>query len=169
MTLFVMLIIPFCLAYVFWKILETPPAVKKFDFRNPVFLEPRFTGGLEDNEDDLLEPLLSSGNNTETSEVQNVTFVQSLSYIKPLLKFMIPFAVVYFAEYFINQGLVEFIGFDCSHGFGLNISSQYRWYQVIYQLGVFIARSLPHVLPISTAFLPLLGFLQVSFYSILDL
>ena len=33
-------------------------------------------------------------------------------------------------RYLINQGLVELIIFDCSHGFGTSLKAQYRWYQV---------------------------------------
>ena len=51
---------------------------------------------------------------------------------QPLLKYMIPLTTVYFAEYLINQGIVELIIFDCSHGFRLAQASQYRWYQVTY-------------------------------------
>ena len=43
---------------------------------------------------------------------------------------MIPLFLVYFAEYLINQGLVELVIFDCSHGFGTSIRAQYRWCQV---------------------------------------
>ncbi|KAI6171512.1 Battenin [Aphelenchoides bicaudatus] len=69
------------------------------------------------------------------------TFVGKVQLAIPLFKYMIPLSIVYFAEYLINQGLTAFLVFDCSHGFGLSKSSQYRWYQVLYQLGVFISRS----------------------------
>lgn len=46
----------------------------------------------------------------------------------PTLKYMIPLAVVYFAQYLISQGLAEFTIFDCHHGFGLDVKSQYRKY-----------------------------------------
>ncbi|KAI6171509.1 Battenin [Aphelenchoides bicaudatus] len=71
----------------------------------------------------------------------DLTLSERLNLILPLLKFIIPLAIVYYAEYLINQGLTAFLVFDCSRGFGLSKSSQYRWYQVLYQLGVFISRS----------------------------
>lgn len=66
-------------------------------------------------------------------------FLNSLQLIKPLTKYMIPLFVVYFAEYFINQGLFELLYFKNS--FVKEHEDQYRWYNVIYQLSVFISRS----------------------------
>ncbi|XP_032092893.1 battenin [Thamnophis elegans] len=57
---------------------------------------------------------------------------------KGLLKYLIPLSVVYFAEYFINQGLFELLYFRNTT---LNHPQQYRWYQMLYQAGVFISRS----------------------------
>lgn len=59
---------------------------------------------------------------------------------------------------------VELLVFDCAHGFGLNVASQYRWYQVLYQLGVFVSRSSIRVLTIRASFLPVLSVLQVMVY-----
>ncbi|KAI5097181.1 battenin [Silurus meridionalis] len=55
-----------------------------------------------------------------------------------LLKFTVPLCLVYFAEYFINQGLLELLYFPAS---SLSHAEQYRWYQTLYQIGVFISRS----------------------------
>lgn len=79
------------------------------------------------------------------------------------MKFMIPLAVTYFAQYLISQGLAEFSIFDCDHGFGLDIRSQYRWYQVISQLGVFITRSSVSFFQLPVFLLILLPFLEVCF------
>uniref|UniRef100_A0A8C8S6E4 Battenin n=1 Tax=Pelusios castaneus TaxID=367368 RepID=A0A8C8S6E4_9SAUR len=57
---------------------------------------------------------------------------------KSLLKYLVPLAVVYFAEYFINQGLFELLYFRNSV---LTHAQQYRWYQMLYQAGVFVSRS----------------------------
>ncbi|KAI6232657.1 Battenin [Aphelenchoides fujianensis] len=85
----------------------------------------------------------ASGSSTPTNckKVDEMMFIEKLQLVAPLLKYMIPLSVVYFAEYLINQGLTAFLIFDCAHGFNLSKSSQYRWYQVLYQLGVFISRS----------------------------
>ncbi|CAD5124405.1 unnamed protein product [Dimorphilus gyrociliatus] len=54
-----------------------------------------------------------------------------------ILPYMLPLAIVYFAEYFINQALFELLQFHSK----LTFSEQYRWYQALYQAGVFISRS----------------------------
>lgn len=63
---------------------------------------------------------------------------EKILYIRQLLHFMIPLCLVYFFEYFINQGLFELVYFP---DIFLDASEQYRWYQVTYQIGVFISRS----------------------------
>ncbi|XP_069738265.1 battenin isoform X2 [Phaenicophaeus curvirostris] len=57
------------------------------------------------------------------------------------LPLALPLGVVYFAEYFVNQGMLELLYFPAS---SLPHSAQYRWYQVFYQGGVCIARSATH-------------------------
>ncbi|KAI1726851.1 CLN3 protein [Ditylenchus destructor] len=74
---------------------------------------------------------------------------------------MIPLCLVYFAEYLLNQGIVENIYFDCSHGFSLSKASQYRWYQVLYQVGVFFSRSSVNVIELSANALYILPILQM--------
>ncbi|KJH48285.1 CLN3 protein [Dictyocaulus viviparus] len=64
------------------------------------------------------------------SEQPNLSLSDKLRAIKDLIKYMIPFGTVYFMQYFIKQGLIELVVFDCSHGFNTSMSSQYRWYQV---------------------------------------
>ncbi|CAF0873839.1 unnamed protein product [Brachionus calyciflorus] len=68
-----------------------------------------------------------------------VSFESKLKMIPPLLKYMIPLFLVYFAEYFINQGLFELLYFK--DAFIKEHKLQYRWYNVMYQLAVFISRS----------------------------
>lgn len=109
----------------------------------------------------MIVPEIPASNSSATLLSGQISFSDGLIMAKPLFKFMIPLFFVYFGEYFINQGLVELIEFDCSHGFGLSQLSQYRWYQVTYQLGVFISRSSSRILPLSSRFLPFLGMLQV--------
>ncbi|XP_041350083.1 battenin-like [Gigantopelta aegis] len=67
-----------------------------------------------------------------------LTVRQKLQLVLPLLKYILPLLTVYFAEYFINQGLLELLYFNNTW---LTPAAQYRWYQVAYQLGVFISRS----------------------------
>ncbi|CAI2353307.1 unnamed protein product [Caenorhabditis sp. 36 PRJEB53466] len=82
--------------------------------------------------------------------------------IIPMLHLMIPLAFVYVGEYMINQGMTQQIVFDCSHGFQLSLHSQYRWYQVLYQLGVFLSRSSIKLIELPMWVLYLLPILQLS-------
>eukprot|EP00118_Oscarella_pearsei_P021358 m.239217 g.239217 ORF g.239217 m.239217 type:complete len:252 (+) comp40177_c0_seq2:1215-1970(+) len=75
-----------------------------------------------------------------------LTLLLMLKLIKPLLKYMIPLFSVYLAEYWINQGLMELLTYgQCA---GIKSSAQYRWFQSVYQIGVFISRSSVNFLPI---------------------
>ncbi|MEQ2245754.1 G1/S-specific cyclin cln3 [Ilyodon furcidens] len=68
----------------------------------------------------------------------SVTLKEKYSVIKGLVRFVAPLGLVYFAEYFINQGLMELLFF---HNFFLSHAAQYRWYQTLYQIGVLVSRS----------------------------
>ncbi|XP_041094764.1 battenin isoform X2 [Polyodon spathula] len=127
-TLLVMLIVPALMMISYFGVLVHPPSLpgwsrkrappqKDRGARRPLLDE-------EDQEDVI---------NAETLGLKEKGFV-----VMGLLKYMIPLAVVYFAEYFINQGLFELLYFPKSN---LKHSEQYRWYQTLYQLGVFISRS----------------------------
>lgn len=78
---------------------------------------------------------------TGESDASQVTLTlrQKVSFARPLvLRYMLPLGLVYFFEYFINQGLSELIYFTDS---SIPRERQYPWYQTMYQLGVFISRS----------------------------
>ncbi|KAK3520185.1 hypothetical protein QTP70_017934 [Hemibagrus guttatus] len=75
---------------------------------------------------------------TEDRSTGPLTFSDKLHVLKGLLKFTVPLCVVYFAEYFINQGLLELLYFPNS---SLSHAAQYRWYQTLYQIGVFLSRT----------------------------
>ncbi|XP_078309787.1 battenin-like [Crassostrea virginica] len=89
---------------------------------------------------------------TETEDADDkvkkvhLTLRDKLHLLKPLMKYMVPLCVVYIAEYFINQGLYELLYFN---DIWLSEKEQYRWYQVDYQLGVFISRSSVNVFKIN--------------------
>ncbi|CCD70116.1 Battenin [Caenorhabditis elegans] len=85
-----------------------------------------------------------------------------LKLILPMLHLMIPLAIVYVGEYMINQGMTQQIVFDCAHGFNLSLHSQYRWYQVLYQFGVFVSRSSIRLVELPMWMLYLLPFLQLT-------
>ena len=70
-------------------------------------------------------------------------WLSHIKYIPHLLQYMIPLFLVYFAEYAINQGFFELLYNSNTHigGYCLDQRTQYRWYQVVYQVGVLISRS----------------------------
>ncbi|XP_066064952.1 battenin isoform X2 [Chamaea fasciata] len=58
--------------------------------------------------------------------------------VKLALRQGAPLGLVYFSEYFVNQGLMELLFFPSSP---LPHSAQYRTLQLLYQAGVFVSRS----------------------------
>ncbi|XP_015674201.1 battenin-like [Protobothrops mucrosquamatus] len=74
----------------------------------------------------------------QMTQKPQLTLQEKEEVVKGLLKYLIPLSVVYFAEYFINQGLFELLYFRNTT---LNHPQQYRWYQMLYQAGVFISCS----------------------------
>lgn len=70
-------------------------------------------------------------------------WVARVKYIPNLFQYMLPLFVVYFAEYAINQGFFELLYSPDTHlgSLCLDQFSQYRWLQVVYQVGVFISRT----------------------------
>ncbi|XP_051844692.1 battenin isoform X1 [Antechinus flavipes] len=112
------------------------------------FLLLKSPDSLASQRDEVLEssaqqPLIAG----ESSKPPDPNFNLSLSFsdrwnvFKGLLKYIVPLALVYFAEYFINQGLFELLFFRNT---SLNHAQQYRWYQMLYQAGVFVSRSSLH-------------------------
>lgn len=89
-----------------------------------------------------------------------LTMREKLFLIPKLFKYMIPLTLVYFGEYFINQGLHELLYFN---GIWLSKSEQYRWYQVDYQIGVFISRSSVNFIHIKKLWImPILQFVNLA-------
>ncbi|XP_061606463.1 battenin isoform X2 [Phyllopteryx taeniolatus] len=79
-----------------------------------------------------------SSNITEDGRSGLLTLTEKLHVFKSLLPFVCVLGLVYYAEYFINQGLMELLYF---RRFFLTHAEQYRWYQTFYQVGVFVSRS----------------------------
>ncbi|VDL72354.1 unnamed protein product [Nippostrongylus brasiliensis] len=177
-ALFSMLIIPLIFAYTFWFVLELPQTVHKVNVCDPKTYVVRYRNAnvprtrraselSETSGSDIERPLLN-GDDEDDDDARGSRpprrrggLFSKFMTITPLFKYMIPLIVVYFAEYFINQGLLELLEFDCSHGFGLTPQSQYRWYQVLYQVGVFISRSSSDLIALPGEVLPVLALLQV--------
>ncbi|KAM7356272.1 battenin-like [Cochliomyia hominivorax] len=89
-------------------------------------------------------------------------FNEKIKYVKELLKYMVPLVLVYLFEYFINQGLYELVYFEISF---LDKAAQYRWLNVDYQIGVFIARSSVNILHFKRTWLmAVLQFINVVYF-----
>ncbi|KAK6107269.1 CLN3 family protein [Brugia pahangi] len=168
-ALLLMLIVPFTFALTYWKLLLLPGNIHRVSLCKPSTylitystLNRRRRSDI--NSSDETAQLINSSD-VSIGEVVSIneqqSFSDKLTLAKPLiLKYMFPLALVYFAEYFINQGLLELLVYDCAHSFGIGHHGQYRWYQVLYQLGVFISRSSVGFVQLQSSFIPLIPILQ---------
>ncbi|KAG7334767.1 hypothetical protein KOW79_001363 [Hemibagrus wyckioides] len=137
-TLLIMLTVPVVMLISYFLLLDFPPSFTQwrpgsgspseghFQERRPLIV---------DDDEDYVQD--EKGDREERS-TRPLTFSDKLHVLKGLLKFTVPLCVVYFAEYFINQGLLELLYFPNS---SLSHADQYRWYQTLYQIGVFISRT----------------------------
>jgi battenin len=103
----------------------------------------------------------------DVAEEDNVPPMRSMKekllYIKSLVHFMLPLALVYYFEYVINQGFFELVFFPKIF---LTWAEQYRWYQVTYQIGVFVSRSSVNIVQIKQIWLmAVLQGINVIFFS----
>uniref|UniRef100_A0A667Z461 Battenin n=1 Tax=Myripristis murdjan TaxID=586833 RepID=A0A667Z461_9TELE len=129
-TLLIMLVVPCAMLISYFLLLVFPPSFPQW--RSEVqesccLLLNNYTGH-------VLFPM----NVTEDRASGPLTLSEKLHVIRGLVRFVLPLGLVYFAEYFINQGLLELLYFP---NFYLSHQEQYRWYQTLYQVGVFASRS----------------------------
>lgn len=109
----------------------------------------------EDNAQLFLQP--------ETGENLMESFLAKIKLVPGLFKYMLPLGAVYLFEYFINQGLFELIEYD---NIFITHAEQYRWLQVLYQVGVFISRSSVNLLHVRKIWLfAVLQFLNVAVFT----
>lgn len=94
----IMLSIPLLEGAAFWVLLRNPNTIPKRDS------DPRFRTSPDDQE---------SGVACD----KKLTLGDKFRYIPTLLKYMIPLALVYLFEYFINQGLVRIDTFQSKHAY----------------------------------------------------
>uniref|UniRef100_A0A8C1BYQ8 Battenin n=1 Tax=Cyprinus carpio carpio TaxID=630221 RepID=A0A8C1BYQ8_CYPCA len=150
-TLWIMLVVPVILAVSYFFLLvfpssfpqwrrhedgHSPSRVVNSHERRPLIEEETDTN--EDAEPTREEQGLAFFFLTEDKHIRPLTFTDKIYIMKGLLKFIFPLGLVYFAEYFINQGLLELLYFPDSR---LSHAEQYRWYQTLYQVGVFASRT----------------------------
>uniref|UniRef100_A0A336LVK9 Battenin n=1 Tax=Culicoides sonorensis TaxID=179676 RepID=A0A336LVK9_CULSO len=113
-----MISVPIFEAIIFWGLL-----------RHKKITTNQAENGLNDNNKDIEQ-------HKETSNAPSIT--DRIKFLPKLLKYAIPLFVIYFSQYFINQGLFELIYFP---KIWLSKADQYRWFQATYQISVFISRS----------------------------
>ncbi|XP_028254677.1 battenin-like [Parambassis ranga] len=137
-TLLIMLVVPLAMLISYFFMLVPPSSLPQWGAREAEHAArsseetQRMIDG-SDKEDEEEEEETSTPGPTGP-----LTFAEKRHIIRGLLKFVFPLGLVYFAEYFINQGLMELLFFQ---GFFLSHAEQYRWYQTLYQVGVMISRS----------------------------
>lgn len=130
-TLNLMIVVPIIMAFTFWLLIRHPEK----NILEAVATRRLLESSVPSNRLDL-ETTDSSVASLVSTEL---SFRQKLTLAKPLaLNFMVPLGLVYFFEYYINQGFFELMFFKNNT---LRHAVQYRWYQTLYQLGVFISRS----------------------------
>ncbi|XP_063453580.1 battenin-like isoform X16 [Pan paniscus] len=96
-------------------------------------------GGEEEAESAARQPLIrTEAPESKPGSSSSLSLRERWTVFKGLLWYIVPLVVVYFAKYFINQGLFELLFFRNT---SLSHTQQYRWYQMLYQAGVFASRS----------------------------
>lgn len=136
-TLLIMNIVPLTMLVSYFLLLVPPSSLPQWTVSRGV----QYTEVVSDERECLMDPSLEDhqDKNTPHSNMTGpLSCTEKLQVIKGLLKFVFPLGLVYFAEYFINQGLMELLYFPTS---ALSHAEQYRWYQTMYQVGVLVSRS----------------------------
>eukprot|EP00096_Caligus_rogercresseyi_P014780 TRINITY_DN7268_c0_g1_i1.p1 TRINITY_DN7268_c0_g1~~TRINITY_DN7268_c0_g1_i1.p1 ORF type:complete len:436 (+),score=7.35 TRINITY_DN7268_c0_g1_i1:39-1346(+) len=147
-TLLSMLVVPLIMALTFWGAVY--PIMSPERHESSTGYESLGLFDVNEEPDDNFE--LDQANEEEeeednlrfhiprSPEGHEMNFKIRLFLIPGLIKYMAPIGIVYFFEYLINQGLFELLYFPKFINV-LNHHEQYRWYQVVYQVGVFVSRS----------------------------
>lgn len=102
-------------------------------------------------EDDPSAPLRGTDATAPVAVPAKLTMRQQLALIRPLLRYILPLVLVYYAEYVINQGVSPTIYFSKPFK---NQNTYYVYYQFLYQSGVFASRSSVNFAPIKRIWIP---------------
>lgn len=150
-TLLILLIVPTVFAISFWWILEFPEELnfsRKCCKRENISFE------------------LSELKHTATQDTTySMSFKEKIILIKPLVMYMLPLFLVYVAEYTINQSFFELLYYKISW---LNQAEQYRWFQVDYQIGVFLSRSSAGIFRIKKLYIPVIIQWSILIFCLLE-
>ncbi|KAK6106341.1 CLN3 family protein [Brugia pahangi] len=170
-TLLIMLVVPLIFSLAYWCLLVFPDSIHKISIMKlSTWVVPK-TCLSETSFNDIsnIETQNADKSLTSSEHVKQriLSFKEMLLTTFSLLRFMIPLMLVYLGEYFINQGILQLIIYPCDKGWYLTPSSQYRWYQVLYQAGVFISRSSVNIIQLpywALVLLPILQFANVVIF-----
>ncbi|CAH0777583.1 unnamed protein product [Bemisia tabaci] len=135
-TLYTLISVPVLMAIAFWIILDRPN-ISGSSSTSASAQSGESSESYQNSGRKIEEDANSSAYLVPTARSTH-TFSERLSIMPKLVKYMVPLGLVYFFEYLINQGLFELLYF---RNIWLTHNDQYRWYQVLYQIGVFISRS----------------------------
>lgn len=103
----------------------------------------------------LSDSLSESSSGSDSSTVDLPTLLQNLGRAKALFfPYMLPLLLVYIAEYSINQGVAPTLLFPLPSTPFKDLRSFYPFYNFLYQIGVFIARSSTPFIRIRTLYFP---------------
>ncbi|CEF67651.1 Battenin [Strongyloides ratti] len=159
-TLFFMTIVPLIFLICYSKLLKCPESANQFGIFNNID-NYDYESIQNEIDEEMDNENVTTRNEGSENAVTPLSYEEKKKIIISMLQFMLPLVVVYYAEYFINQGLLELISFTCKKGFNLTLSAQYRWYQVLYQIGVFVSRSSHKLCVVKSKFLPILSIIQI--------
>ncbi|VDN01637.1 unnamed protein product [Thelazia callipaeda] len=167
-TLLLMLIVPVIFALTYWCLLVVPESIHQASVTKPatwVVPDSRLSRSTVSSTEHERATVESDKTSTSVKEIkQRMLSVKEMLMITfSLFRFTIPLMLVYLAEYLINQGIVQLIVYPCDKGWHLTPTSQYRWYQVLYQAGVFISRSSINIIELPYWALVLLPVLQAIY------
>ncbi len=115
-TILIMLFIPVLMTFSYILL----PSVEFAKNRNYQAIGETTDSDQIDSDSEIFQDLKQNRNNLKTK------LFNFIKLLRPLLKFMIPLFLVYFAEYFINQGLFELLYFK--DAFIKDHKLQYRYF-----------------------------------------
>ncbi|KAK1877228.1 Battenin, partial [Dissostichus eleginoides] len=132
-TLQIMLVVPFAMLISYFFLLAPPPTLPQWREKQYAAVVSEERQQLMDDSEEEEQGESTPGNRSSGP----LTPKEKLHVIRGLMRFVFPLGLVYFAEYFINQGLMELLYFP---NVFLSHAEQYRW-STLYQVGVLVSRS----------------------------
>lgn len=105
-TMLIMLVVPLIEAAAFWIILRTPHK-KDYTIDSRATSITASTAEIKDVQTVTTAVSVSKSSDLDNMEKPLTGVASKLRYMPSLFKYMIPISLVYFLEYFINQGMVS--------------------------------------------------------------